>query len=53
MTLGRDVHDDIALLIDICSIDSVWGKPGHPYEIEAQYLQAVDVYEQLIRGYCR
>ena len=39
MTLGREVHDDTALLIDVCSIDSIWGKERELAEFLADHGQ--------------
>jgi acetylornithine deacetylase/succinyl-diaminopimelate desuccinylase-like protein len=40
LTLGREVHDDTALLIDVCSIDSIWGKECELAEFLADQLTA-------------
>ena len=39
-TLEREVHDDTALLIDVCSIDSIWGKERELAEFFADRLTA-------------
>ena len=65
VTLSDPVYQGVPFWCDLVALDQFGVKgvnfgPGDPpynfpdeYVYEAQYLQAVDVYEQLIREFCQ